>query len=298
MVVCRIPLMSFQSVMVAAVVASVFSTSAMAQTKHQNAVIDLWLQGKPAFGVYAPNERAGGAGGAGRAGEAGGARPPMQPPLYTKEGGEKLAMNPLYDFVFLNLEGAYDPAAVKAISEGLRSPKAVSRKTLLVRVPPIDKDGPDAAKTRVKEILDAGADGVTIPHILSLEEARLALTFFDAAKANVWSPANPKGEKLAMLMLEDPKAIEQAREVASLEGLSILACGIGSLTQALGGDRAAAEAGTQKVLVETTRAKIANMLTANAQDIEKRIKEGFLALLMQGPTADETIKIGRAAVGR
>ena len=68
--------------------------------------------------------------------------------------------------------------------------------------------------------------------------------------------------------------------------------GIGSLTQALGGDRAGSEAGTQKVLVETTRAKIANMLTANAQDIEKRIKEGFLALLMQGPTADETIKIG------
>ncbi|MGH9383033.1 MAG: host specificity protein, partial [Vicinamibacterales bacterium] len=130
------------------------------------------------------------------------------------------------------------------------------------------------------------------------EDAKLALTFFEAAKANVWSPSNPKGEKLAMLMLEDPKAVEQAREVASLEGLSILACGIGSLTQALGGDRAGAEAGTQKVLVETKRAKIANMLTANGQDIEKRIKEGFLALLMQGPTADETIKLGRAAVGR
>ena len=28
-----------------------------------------------------------------------------RPALYTREGGEKLAMNPLYDFVFLNLEG-------------------------------------------------------------------------------------------------------------------------------------------------------------------------------------------------
>ena len=30
-----------------------------AAQKHQNAVIDLWAQGKPAFGVYAPNENPG-----------------------------------------------------------------------------------------------------------------------------------------------------------------------------------------------------------------------------------------------
>ena len=32
---------------------------ALAQQTHQNAVIDLWAQGKPAFGVYAPNEHPG-----------------------------------------------------------------------------------------------------------------------------------------------------------------------------------------------------------------------------------------------
>jgi len=52
------------------------------------------------------------------------------------------------------------------------------------------------------------------------------------------------------------------------------------------------------VLVETKRVKIANMLTANAKDVETRVKEGFLALLMQGAQADEAIKIGRAAAGR
>jgi hypothetical protein len=40
------------------------------------------------------------------------------------------------------------------------------------------------------------------------------------------------------------------------------------------------------------------MLTANPQDVEKRVKEGFLALLIQGPTAGEAIRIGRAAAGR
>lgn len=269
----------------------------------QAQVLDLWKQRKAAFGVYAPNENApvrpsgGGAGGAGRGGPAG-ERPPMPPPLYTVGGGEKLSMNPLYDYVFLNLEGAYDPSAVKAMSQGLHSSKAVSRKTLIVRIPPISKDGEAAAKARVKEIFDAGADGVTIPHIRSLDEAKLALTFFRDAKANVWSPSNPKGDKIAMLMLEDPKAIEQRKEIADLKRLSVLACGIGSLAQALGGDRAGAEAGTQQVLVETTRAGLANMLTANSQDVEKRVKEGFLALLMNGPAADEAIKIGRAAAGR
>ena len=67
------------------------------------------MSGKPAFGIYAPNENAGAAR----------TRPP--PGGYTREGGEKLAMNPLYDFVFLNLEGSYDGAAIKAIADGLRS---------------------------------------------------------------------------------------------------------------------------------------------------------------------------------
>ena len=241
-------------------------------------VLDLWPQGKVAFGVYAPSEAERG-----------------KPPVYSPDGAAKVAANPLYDYVFLNLEGAYDPAAVKAYGAGL---KKASNKTLIVRIPPISKDGADATKARVKEIFDAGADGVTIPHIRDLDEAKLALTFFEAAKANVWSPANPKGTKLAMLMLEDPKAITQRKEIAELKGLSILACGIGSLTQAIGGDRAAAEAGTQQVLAESKRVKIANMLPATVKDVEQRVKEGFLAILGQGPQADEMIKIGRAAAGR
>jgi 2-keto-3-deoxy-L-rhamnonate aldolase RhmA len=241
-------------------------------------VLDLWPQGKVAFGVYAPSEA-----------------PRGSPPVYSAEGAAKVAANPLYDFVFLNLEGAYDPAAVKAYGEGL---KKASRKTLIVRIPPISKDGADATRTRVKEILDAGADGVTIPHIRDLDEARLALSFFEAAKANVWSPSNPKGTTLAMLMLEDPKAIAQRKEIADLKGVSILACGIGSLAQALGGDRAGAEAGTQQVLAQTKRVRIANMLPASVKDVEQRVKEGFSAILGQGPQADEMIKIGRAAAGR
>jgi beta-lactamase class D/2-keto-3-deoxy-L-rhamnonate aldolase RhmA len=249
----------------------------------------LWSQGKPAFGVYVPNENPGSRGQRGQ---------PPQPAVYTRDGGEKLAVNPLYDFVFLNLEGRYDAAAVKAIADGLRTPNAAGRKALIVRIPPIDVDGAAVARARVKEALDLGADGVTIPHVTGIEEAKQAIGFFLDAKVNVWSPTNTGGEVVAMLMLEDPPAVAQAKEIAGLGGYSILACGIGSLTQALGGDRGAAEAGTQKVLTEARRAGLADMLTANPQDVAQRVKEGFLALLMQGPTADEAIRIGRAAAGR
>jgi 2-keto-3-deoxy-L-rhamnonate aldolase RhmA len=187
---------------------------------------------------------------------------------------------------------------VKAIADGLRRANASDRKTLIVRIPPIDADGAAAASARVKEALALGAGGVTIPHVSGVEQAKLAIGFFQEAKADVWSPANPGGGVIAMLMLEDPAAVAQAKQVADLKSYSILACGIGSLAQALGGDRAGAEAGTQQVLAEARRAKLADMLTATPQDVAQRVKEGFLALLMQGPTADEAIRIGRAAAGR
>ena len=195
---------------------------------HENVLINLWGENKTSFGVYVPNEDPPPADGQGRG--AGGERPA---PVYTVEGGRKLAENPLYDFVFLNIEGNYDVEAVRAIGEGIRSPTAVGRKTFLVRIPTIERDGAELTKARVKEVLDLGADGVVIPHIRGTEEARLALSFFTDAGADVWSPSNRWGEVIAMLMLEDPGAIAQATEVADIEGISVLACGIGSLTGAI-----------------------------------------------------------------
>jgi 2-keto-3-deoxy-L-rhamnonate aldolase RhmA len=167
-----------------------------------------------------------------------------------------------------------------------------------VRIPSIQTAGAAATRTRVQEVLALGGDGVVLPHVRSAAEAKEAVSFFRDAKANVWSPANPNGETIAMLMIEDPGALAEAKAIADVGGYSLLACGIGSLRGALGGDAAAAEAGTQAVLAESTRAKLVNMLTANAQDVEKRLKDGFLALLFQGQAADEGIKVGRAAVKR
>jgi citrate lyase beta subunit len=168
---------------------------------------------------------------------------------------------------------------------------------LIIRVPAFHED-PQAGRARIREVFAAGGDGITFPHVESVVEAQQILEAVRAEKIDVWSPATPQGEKLVMLMIEDPKAVGEAEAFANLKGYSILACGIGSLTQALGGNREAAEAGTQKVLSETKRVKLVNMLTATTQDVEKRVREGFLAVLAQGPDPDGTIKLGRKVAGR
>jgi 2-keto-3-deoxy-L-rhamnonate aldolase RhmA len=250
------------------------------------AVLDLWAAGKTAFGVFVPDENTAPRG------------PNRGPAVYTKAGAEALAKNPLLDFVFLNLEGHYDRDAVMAVSEGLGKKGTPGRKTLLVRIPSLVDAGPMVTGQRIKEILAMGADGITLPHVENLDQGRQAVSLFADARANVWSAANPSGTVIAMLMLEDPGAIAQSAQIADIGGYSVLACGIGSLTGALKGDRAAAEAGNQALLVETRRTRLVNMLTASATDVGQRVKEGFLGLLAMGPDTDAVIRAGRAAAGR
>lgn len=251
-------------------------------------LVALWEEGRPAFGIFVPDERPRGEGPRGE-----GPRPPS---LYTAEGGRRLAENPLLDFAFLNLEGGYDPQAVSAMVEGMEAEGGGP--TLLVRIPTIEDAGVDSTRARVREVLERGADGVVIPHVRSLEEARTAVSFFEDAGADVWSPANPDGRVVAMLMLEDPDAVAQAAEIADLPGYSVLACGIGSLTRAMDGDREGAEAGCLEVMAEGDRAGKANMMTADAESVMSRLAQGYVGILLQGPSADSVIRVGRAAAGR
>ncbi len=250
------------------------------------AVLDLWAAGKTAFGVFVPDENIAPRG------------PNRGPAVYSRAGAERLAKNPLIDFVFLNLEGSYDRDAVMAVSEGLGPRGTPGRKLMLVRIPSLKDAGPLVTGQRIKEILAMGADGVTIPHVENLDQGRQAVSLFTDARANVWSTVNPTGTVVAMLMLEDPGAVAQAGQIADIGGFSVLACGIGSLTAALNGDRKAGEAGNQAVLAETKRVQLVNMLTASAGDVAQRVKEGFLGLLAMGNDTDAVIKAGRAAAGR
>jgi glyoxylase-like metal-dependent hydrolase (beta-lactamase superfamily II)/2-keto-3-deoxy-L-rhamnonate aldolase RhmA len=235
-------------------------------------VVDLWNANQTAFGQYV-----------------------TQTP-YTVQTGRDLAANPLLDYAFISLESHYDIEWARNVLDGLRGAATGSELTLLVRVPPISDDGVETTRARVRELLDLGVDGVVIPHIQSAEEARAAVSFFDGA--NVWSPTNPDGDVIAMLMLETPGVFAELDEIANIPGYSVLACGIGSLTSALGGDRDAAERLNLEVLAHSRRVGMADIITADPASVARRVEQGFLGLLVFGPAADETLRLGRAAAGR
>lgn len=244
-------------------------------------LIKLWAAGQPALGYYV------------RQAPPGDGSPAEPHPRYTEQTGRELAANPLPDFAFLSLEQHYDGESARNIARGLRSGGPGSDMTLLVRIPPISDDGATAARARALELLELGANGVVIPHVLSLAEAHTALSFFEGI--NVWSPANPTGDVVVMLIVEDPEVFAELEAIADLPAYSSLVCGIGSLTQALG-DPAAAEKINLEVLAQSQRVGKADMITVNEASIATRIEQGFLGLLAYGPTANETLRLGRTVL--
>ena len=246
-----------------------------AQTNEPNSpvgLIELWEGGQTAFGQYVTGVP------------------------YTVETGRDLAANTLLDYAFLNLEQEYNINSALELAEGLRSGAGGDPMDLLVRIPPMSEAGVETSRARVNELLAMGADGVVFPHVRSAEEARVAISFFDGV--NVWSPANPEGDIVVMLMLETPEVFAELEEIANIPNYSALACGIGSLTGALGGDREAAEQLNLQLLAESQRVGLADMITANTESVARRVNEGFLGLLVYGPAANEVIRLGRVAAGR
>ena len=134
------------------------------------------------------------------------------------------------------------------------------------------------------------------PHVKSADEVRTAISFFEGV--NVWSPTNPDGDFIVMFLLETPEVFDELEEIVNIPGYSSLVCGIGSLTSALGGDREAAEKLNLELLAQSQRAGLADLITADTESVVTRVQQGFLGLIVYGPSADEVIRLGRAAAGR
>lgn len=243
-----------------------------------------WTNDGTAYGMFVPSERD-----PAERDSAGN----RLPPLYTEAGARALASDSLLDYLFLNLEGAYDEAAVRTLVAGRDA--GTYGPTLLVRVPTIEAAGADSTRARVARILALGADGVVIPHVRSAEEAQLAVSFFEGA--NVWSPANPSGTVIAMLMVEDQGAVAALDAIANVPGYSLLSCGIGSLTRDMDGDRDGAEAACLRARELASAQGMPSMMTANAESLADRLAKGYRGILLSGTQAQagEVIAAGRTA---
>lgn len=238
----------------------------------ERGLVGLWASGQAGFGYYVTGMP------------------------FTVETGRELAANPLLDFAFVNLEQDYAFEKARDVTAGLRSVGEDAAMTILVRIPPMSEAGVETSRERAEELIALGVDGVVFPHVKSADEVRTAISFFEGV--NVWSPTNPDGDFIVMFLLETPEVFAELEEIARIPGYSSLVCGIGSLTSALGGDREAAEKLNLELLAQSQRAGLADLITADAESVARRVEQGFLGLIVYGPSADEVIRLGRAAAGR
>ena len=241
----------------------------------------------------------------------------------TPETAMEMAQQELADFIFYSLErGPFDLPTMTAYQEALSPPEtrgSANPHPVLLRIPPI-RDGMDEAAERTAAGLDAGVYGIVFPHVETAEEARHAVASMTpagagglrgdadpeaarvfgvspedyAARAGVW-PLDPAGELVSFLLIEDKVGIENALEITSVPGISIVSPGPGDLRRAYEGDLEAVEEAIQTVLAACLEAGVPCGITAGPDDIAMRIEQGFRVFIVTSP---EALAVGHQAAGR
>jgi 2-keto-3-deoxy-L-rhamnonate aldolase RhmA len=287
---------------------------------HLNPLIDLHVQGKPVFGLYAPSNPRG----RGNRGSAPGTTPATPPPAAPAlKPPAELAKDALAydksDFIFDgSMEGGVDrgiPAFtefVRGLTEGA-PPATRWRHPLSVKTPEIAPD-PAKAIDNISRQLNLGASTIVFVSVESADEVKQGLAAMrlkanggtrpdnvgDApkywglserdyrAKADLW-PLNPAGELTNWTIVESKAGLEKVREIAAVKGISVLFPGAGTLrgvfstTDAEGRrtvDTAAWEGAIQQVLAACKEFNVACGYPATENDIELRMKQGFSVFIM------------------
>lgn len=154
----------------------------------------------------------------------------------------EIAAHAGYDFVVLDAE--HGPLDFADIRHMIRAAQAVGV-PVLVRVP-------TASKEFIGRVLDSGADGILVPQVSSVEEARAAVfqalyppagargaAFYARAygytRRSGWDALDHVQDKVVVgVMLETPQAIEQARAISETPGVDFVLLGTGDLSVTLG----------------------------------------------------------------
>ena len=301
-----------------------------------NPVIDLLIQKKPVFGLYAPsNRRPGRPGGATAPAPAAPETPPKSPTELAKEAVAYKSS----DFVFDgSMEGGLERGlpAFTALMSGLQSAGVVAKSPHRLTHPVIVKTPEPDEPTIHADIarqLDLGVSGLMLPKAESAEQVRQAIAAMrfkskggtrpDAVgnapafwglseadykrRADVW-PLNPEGELINWTIVESKEGLAKVREIAAVKGIGVLWPGAGTLrgifttTNAAGErqfDEKSWEAAIQQVLAACKEFNVACGFPANPNDIEMRMKQGFSVFVMNwGDAGFKAIDIGRKASNR
>jgi 4-hydroxy-2-oxoheptanedioate aldolase len=294
--------------------ASLAATSVAAQDGVRlNRSIELLEAGKPAFGVLAFD--------------------------YSLVNARSLASSGL-DFIIIDMEHApYDVERLQTFLLGMTDKRQIQEKgnlqmnvTPFVRVP---ATGSEQVLFQAKQVLDVGVFGVMYPSIGTREQAEFAVRatrypqqrgatdlepqglrgrnptnaqwFWGIRdyqeRADLW-PLDPRGEILAILQIETPEGVANAREIASVPGVGVIFIGPSDLTAAMGFPPADdVEEAIQQVLRACLTTNVPCAITTGAGSVEQRIREGFRFVTVGadgGVSGGVTnaLQLGRAAGGR
>jgi 4-hydroxy-2-oxoheptanedioate aldolase len=246
-------------------------------------------------------------------------------PARTAEAARKAASDAEMDFIFFNMEQvqAYNPAELKGFMQALQegaAAKSPNSHPVLARLP-VFHDDPAAARRRTAEILNLGTHAIVFPGMESREEAEQAISSMrftpagtrpdDAGeapaywgmspqdyrkKADVY-PLNPEGELASFFIIESEKGIANSREITRVRP-TIATPGPGTLRRVYQGDMGKVENAIQTQLASCKEFNVPCGITANAKDIEKRLREGFRVIIIYDRDYPETIKAARQIAGR
>lgn len=140
-------------------------------------------------------------------------------------------------------------------------------------------------RPRFQRALDAGADGVMVPRVDSVEHARAAVAHLrfppdgDRGVAYMnrgadFGAGGGERDVLCVIQVETSGAVERARELATLDGVDVLFVGPADLGAAIG--REAVADATDVVLRACEAAgKAAGLFTRERADAERALERGF-----------------------
>jgi 4-hydroxy-2-oxoheptanedioate aldolase len=281
-----------------------------------NRMIELWEQGKPAFGSFARFRDADGA-------------------LYYTASQQ--------DFVIFDLEhGPADFSQLRVFLQFMLDRGSLLRKGNLqpnvVPLARIPSNGAERNQWVIKQVLDMGVYGLMSPHIKDPGDARALVAnarypqklgasdsqpsgergvapanaarywgipvaeYFE--RADAW-PLDSRGELAVIAMIESREGVDNVRSILT-EGKGIAAVFIGpnDLSTSLGYpgqmDHPETEKAIQQVLAVTKELNVPCGILVSRSNIEQRLREGFKYLVVAGTPGEieEAIRLGRRLSGR
>lgn len=280
-----------------------FNTAAQQPAARHNRIVDLLSQNKVVFGWFST------------------ARNLESAP----EAAERAAKDGRMDFVFINMEAvrSYHPPLVKTFLTTMKEAglkRNPNDRPLMLRLPVVHDD-PAAARQRIAETLNLGVHALVFPDMESADEARDALAamrfapngtrpadvgdapaYWDLTpaeytrKADVY-PQNPNGELASIFIIESEKGVANSREITQVRP-TVAIPGPGTLARVYKGDAGKVEAAIQTQLASCKEFNVPCGITANPNDVAKRIEQGFRMIIIYDRDYEATMTAGRTAAGR